>query len=159
MVPESFIPTYEPLGLLLLISMGLRRLRLARSAQEQVASTQPGLLAIDGDSIQPGLPKADTLDGLGSSEKDEPNTYLSSEALRLPGRQCALCFEPRGTSEDSRGTVAVTECGHVFCWGCLGGLEKVGHLAVDLRSVLILSPGRVPLMSPRAEDGAIIGGL
>lgn len=56
---------------------------------------------------------------------DSPNTYLTQEALELPERQCTLCLEPRGTGEGSGGTVAVTECGHVFCWGCLGGLEKV----------------------------------
>lgn len=56
---------------------------------------------------------------------DSPKTYLTQEALDLPERQCTLCLEPRGTGEGSGGTVAVTECGHVFCWGCLGGLEKV----------------------------------
>ena len=56
---------------------------------------------------------------------DTSNTYLAPPALILPERQCTLCLEPRGTGEDSGGTVAVTECGHVFCWGCLGGLEKV----------------------------------
>jgi hypothetical protein len=56
---------------------------------------------------------------------DEPNTYLSAEVSELEDRQCTLCLEPRGTGEGSGGTVAVTECGHVFCWGCLGGLDKV----------------------------------
>jgi peroxin-10 len=56
---------------------------------------------------------------------DDANTYLTPDALELPERQCILCLEPRGTGEGSGGTVAVTECGHIFCWGCLGGLEKV----------------------------------
>lgn len=56
---------------------------------------------------------------------DSPNTYLTPEAFALPDRQCTLCLEPRGTGEGSGGTVGVTECGHIFCWGCLGGLEKV----------------------------------
>jgi peroxin-10 len=56
---------------------------------------------------------------------DEPNTYLTMEASDIDERQCTLCLEPRGTGEGSGGTVAVTECGHVFCWGCLGGLDKV----------------------------------
>ena len=56
---------------------------------------------------------------------DASNTYLNEEALNLSERQCTLCLEPRGTGEGSGGTVGVTECGHIFCWGCLGGLEKV----------------------------------
>ena len=56
---------------------------------------------------------------------DTSNTYLNDEALELPERQCTLCLESRGTGEGSGGTVGVTECGHIFCWGCLGGLEKV----------------------------------
>lgn len=56
---------------------------------------------------------------------DAPNTYLTIEAQELPERQCTLCLEPRGSGEGSGGTVAVTECGHIFCWGCLGGLDKM----------------------------------
>lgn len=56
---------------------------------------------------------------------DTPNTYLTTEAQELPERQCTLCLEPRGSGEGSGGTVAVTECGHIFCWGCLGGLDKM----------------------------------
>ena len=59
---------------------------------------------------------------------DEPNTYLAPEVSDVEDRQCTLCLEPRGTGEGSGGTVAVTECGHVFCWGCLGGLDKVSGL-------------------------------
>lgn len=62
---------------------------------------------------------------------DIKNTYLTDEAQELSERQCTLCLEPRGTGEGSGGTVAVTECGHVFCWGCLGGLEKVSR-PIDL---------------------------
>lgn len=61
---------------------------------------------------------------------DTPNTYLTPEAVDLPERQCTLCLEPRGTGEGSGGTVGVTECGHIFCWGCLGGLEKVSPPAI-----------------------------
>lgn len=68
---------------------------------------------------------------------DTPNTFLSKEALELPERQCTLCLEPRGTGEGSGGTVAVTECGHIFCWGCLGGLEKVSLLRLGSGYMLI----------------------
>lgn len=56
---------------------------------------------------------------------DAKNTYLTDDAQQIPERQCTLCLEPRGTGEGSGGTVAVTECGHIFCWGCLGGLDKM----------------------------------
>ncbi|GMK54702.1 hypothetical protein CspeluHIS016_0112880 [Cutaneotrichosporon spelunceum] len=59
------------------------------------------------------------------AQYDMPNTYLNQEALDLPERQCTLCLESRGTGEGSGGTTAVTECGHIFCWGCLGGLDKM----------------------------------
>ncbi|BEI80225.1 hypothetical protein CcaverHIS002_0107540 [Cutaneotrichosporon cavernicola] len=59
------------------------------------------------------------------AQYDVPNTYLDPEALDLPERQCTLCLESRGTGEGSGGTTAVTECGHIFCWGCLGGLDKM----------------------------------
>lgn len=59
------------------------------------------------------------------TDYDAKNTYLTAEALELDERQCTLCLEPRGTGEGSGGTVAVTECGHIFCWGCLGGLDKM----------------------------------
>lgn len=68
------------------------------------------------------------------TDYDMPNTYLSAEAQQLPERQCTLCLEPRGTGEGSGGTVGVTECGHIFCWGCLGGLEKVS-LALVVREI------------------------
>jgi peroxin-10 len=58
---------------------------------------------------------------------DEPNTYLTPDAADIRDRQCTLCLEPRGTGQGSGGTVAVTECGHVFCWGCLGGLDKASR--------------------------------
>ena len=75
--------------------------------------------------LTPPLTAEETVLLTKPSEYDKSNTYLSPDALALPVRQCTLCLEPRGTGEGSGGTVAVTECGHVFCWGCLGGLEKV----------------------------------
>ena len=75
--------------------------------------------------LTPLLTPVETVLLTKSTSYDTPNTYLTPSALAIPERQCTLCLEPRGTGEGSGGTVAVTECGHVFCWGCLGGLEKV----------------------------------
>lgn len=102
--------SYEPLAALLVIPL-LVRLWKARQprldVQDMVTDlTKPGPRAL-------------------STGADDPNTYLNQEAAETSDRQCTLCLEPRGTGEGSGGTVAVTECGHVFCWGCLGGLDKV----------------------------------
>lgn len=78
--------------------------------------------------LTPPLSAEQTLLLSKPADYDLPNTYLDASALVLPERQCTLCLEPRGTGEGSGGTVGVTECGHIFCWGCLGGLEKVGVL-------------------------------
>jgi peroxin-10 len=75
--------------------------------------------------LTPPLTPTQTILLSKDSDYDIPNTYLTPQAQALPERQCTLCLEPRGTGEGSGGTVAVTECGHIFCWGCLGGLEKV----------------------------------
>lgn len=54
-------------------------------------------------------------------------TILPPTQLANPTRpQCPLCLAPRGVAPESGGT-CVTECGHVFCWGCIQewGHEKV----------------------------------
>lgn len=104
-------PSYEPLAALLVIPL-LFRLWKARQPV-------PSIQAIGSEDFNP-LPQT-----ASGAVDDEPNTYLTLEAADSGDRQCTLCLEPRGTGQGSGGTVAVTECGHVFCWGCLGGLDKV----------------------------------
>jgi peroxin-10 len=57
----------------------------------------------------------------------DATTTLPPATLTNPARQCPLCLSPRGVAPESGGT-CVTECGHVFCWGCIQewGHEKVG---------------------------------
>ncbi|OCF42542.1 peroxin-10 [Kwoniella heveanensis CBS 569] len=136
--PEQRSPSYEPLGLLMLLPI-LYRL-FPRRTHGHGSDADPGFTASRGlglptpvkDDILPLSPpltlplSAEQTLLLSTSESyDTPNTYLTEDALQLAERQCTLCLEPRGTGEGSGGTVAVTECGHVFCWGCLGGLEKL----------------------------------
>ena len=126
------MPTYEPLGLLMLLPI-LYRLFPERAAG--VSDTTTGAANTASAASRPILPLSPPLTPPLTPEEtvvltkhaayDTPNTYLTPEALALPERQCTLCLEPRGTGEGSGGTVGVTECGHIFCWGCLGGLEKV----------------------------------
>jgi hypothetical protein len=112
--------------------------------------------------LTPPLTAEETIILTKSTSYDVPNTYLTPDALALPERQCTLCLEPRGTGEGSGGTVAVTECGHVFCWGCLGGLEKV----CERSSVSVRKLGdsadraaRVPAVSPSPAHGKARGGV
>ena len=124
-------PSYEPLGLMLLLPILFRILHRPQPAVEPSTSTQnlprPHIPAIS-PPLTPPLTPQETILLSKTNSYDKRNTYLTSPALALPARQCTLCLESRGTGEGSGGTVAVTECGHVFCWGCLGGLEKVSKL-------------------------------
>ncbi|OXC67164.1 hypothetical protein AYX13_04266 [Cryptococcus neoformans] len=122
--PEQIPPSYEPLGILLLIPFIHRLLRPLLSSQAELPEPANHESWIAG-TIHAGKPTDRTPIVGANTSYDSPNTYLTQEALELPERQCTLCLEPRGTGEGSGGTVAVTECGHVFCWGCLGGLEKL----------------------------------
>ncbi|WVQ94313.1 hypothetical protein IAU59_001392 [Kwoniella sp. CBS 9459] len=141
--PEQRSPSYEPLGLLMLLPILYRLFpRSSNDNEDSVldadpTSSRPGaprlpvptpvkddLLPLS-PPLTPPLSAEQTLLLSASESYDTRNTYLTEDALQIPERQCTLCLEPRGTGEGSGGTVAVTECGHVFCWGCLGGLEKL----------------------------------
>lgn len=121
--PEQRPQSYEPLGLLLLIPFIHRLLRPWQSSRAELPQPSSGETWIADIHNGKAAESAPIIDA--DTSYDSLNTYLTKEALELPERQCTLCLEPRGTGEGSGGTVAVTECGHVFCWGCLGGLEKV----------------------------------
>lgn len=108
-------PTYEPLGLMLALPLLLRlwrSLRTQDSSPTEPATGLGGALIHSSPAQQPEI-------------SDEANTYLSINAREQVLRHCILCLEARGTGEGSGGTVAVTECGHSFCWGCLRGLDRV----------------------------------
>ncbi|WRT65429.1 uncharacterized protein IL334_002372 [Kwoniella shivajii] len=138
---ERKSPSYEPLGLLMLLPFIYR---FIPGPSHFSPSNDPERVNSDHATVHPHIPTPykenilplsppltppltaeQTLLLTHKDEYDIPNTYLTKEALELPERQCTLCLESRGTAEGSAGTSAVTECGHVFCWGCLGGLEKL----------------------------------
>lgn len=126
--PRSHVPvTYEPLSLILAIPLCYRILRWYqnRSSDDQMAedSCAPSLSSANNRSMSRSPRSAvDDMDVQG------PNTYLAEDAREDIERQCTLCLESRGSGEGSGGSVAVTECGHVFCWGCLASLDKVSSL-------------------------------
>lgn len=113
--------SYQPLGVLLCLPLIIRLIlgyRTRGRAPPGVADVIPSQEDTDETQVS-GFDVSD------ASSSDRPNTYLSREAQEIDERQCTLCLEPRGSGQGSAGTVAVTECGHAFCWGCLGGLDKV----------------------------------
>lgn len=126
--------SYEPLGFIMALPL-LYRLFPRSTAPSNTGGMVSRAVA---QSMEEKLPDLDYADGATAVEApedsvvvtseeqyDTPNTYLDEEARELPERQCTLCLESRGTGEGSGGTTAVTECGHIFCWGCLGGLDKM----------------------------------
>ncbi|KAL1410192.1 peroxisome biogenesis factor 10 [Vanrija albida] len=126
--PEARAPSYEPLGLLMALPLIYRLFPRPDPASASPPLTptreKPKEKTLGGLAALPGTQGKDSVVVTSDVDYDEPNTYLTEEARDLPERQCTLCLESRGTGEGSGGTVAVTECGHIFCWGCLGGLDK-----------------------------------
>ena len=114
--------SYEPLGVLLALPLVFRLLLWYRGERPPTTGVADVVPVQEGD--EDDLPASSTNADKPASS-DRPNTYLTSEAQEIDERQCTLCLEPRGSGEGSAGTVAVTECGHAFCWGCLGNLDKV----------------------------------
>ena len=111
--PGSRFPSYEPLGMLMLV---LSLQRLLSTPPNQSSGYLQGQ-SLGSDSKPATLQPAPT-------DPEVVNTYLHSEVRSMANRQCTVCLDPRGEGEGSRGAVAVTECGHAFCWSCLGSLEK-----------------------------------
>ncbi len=129
--PEQQAPGYEALGVMLVLPILYRLFQrpLPLFESTQTAPTAPRTMILPlSPPLTPPLTANETIVLSKPALYDDRNTYLTPSVLALPERQCTLCLEPRGTGEGSGGTVAVTECGHVFCWGCLGGLEKVQFL-------------------------------
>lgn len=101
------------------------RVSLAGAAAASGRQTEVPLAYADPD----GLPSAQEL-GLA---KDVDRQRLEAaraaskvkaaelEAVSQSVLRCTLCMEQR---EPQKGTSAVTECGHVFCWDCILGWSK-----------------------------------
>ncbi len=131
---EHKAASYEPLGLIMALPLLYRLFPRSTGGASGTSASR----AVAG-SMEEKVPQndysgtatpvrnapEDSVVVTNEAQYDVPNTYLDEEARDLPERQCTLCLESRGTGEGSGGTTAVTECGHIFCWGCLGGLDKM----------------------------------
>lgn len=122
---EQRAPSYEPLGLLMAMPLLYRLFPHSSMSTEPSPPDEMKEKDVMDPFPAPVSAPVDSVVVTSEAQFDAPNTYLTAEAQDLPERQCTLCLESRGTGEGSGGTVAVTECGHIFCWGCLGGLDKM----------------------------------
>lgn len=114
---------YEAVGFIMAIPL-LARL-LSQTFYNPTPISEPTDLKPTTQTLQTNPYK---IDNNPISSHTPPQTILPSTALTIPDRQCPLCLSPRGVAPESGGT-AVTECGHVFCWGCIQewGHEKVSQ--------------------------------
>lgn len=68
-----------------------------------------------------GLDKGASREQLEASRGAARVKAAELEAVAESVLKCTLCMEKR---EPERGTSAVTECGHVFCWDCIVGWAR-----------------------------------
>lgn len=149
--------SYEPIGFLLLLPIINRLLAdwQARRASEtettiseaQAVPPTSRAYKIDGQAITDPDPPSEAALPLMDPSKPSytPYSILPTSALANPDRQCPLCLSPAGVAPESEGT-CVTECGHVFCWGCIQGwsVEKVSLIALIAGFELIFGADGVP---------------
>ncbi|KAJ9099269.1 hypothetical protein QFC21_004150 [Naganishia friedmannii] len=129
-------PTYEAVGVLLALPMLSKLMsgwRVRQAVQEVGADT--GVQDKENQNTSPG--HTYTIDSqpalalaTSTTTAAQEHTILPLAQLTGPARpQCPLCLAPRGVAPESGGT-CVTECGHVFCWGCI---QEWGHEKVSIR--------------------------
>ncbi|UZJ51353.1 hypothetical protein CBS101457_000673 [Exobasidium rhododendri] len=68
-----------------------------------------------------GLPSNVDRNLLEAARKSSKIRAAELESISESLLKCTLCMERR---EPQKGTSAVTECGHVFCWDCIVGWSK-----------------------------------
>jgi peroxin-10 len=130
--PNTRLPSYSLLGVLILVRLGYRLLNYLRSHSPQHAPSVVGeKSARSNNSDEPQLddrPISTLLNydpeaGLASTDDNGQLTAINLEmapASLKAGRMCTLCLEERTAT-------CVTECGHLFDWNCIysWGRERV----------------------------------
>ncbi|KAH9982147.1 Pex12 amino terminal region-domain-containing protein [Lactifluus volemus] len=122
--PNTRLPSYSLLGVLILVRLGYRLLNYLRSHSPQHApSVVSEKSARSNNSDEPQLddrPISTLLNydpeaGLASTDNNGQLTVINLEmapASLKAGRMCTLCLEERTAT-------CVTECGHLFDWNCI----------------------------------------
>lgn len=131
--PLNPAPTYSFLGILLALRLLHRLYSFLKSATEPVeelaVASAEEEKADQGNALQPVTLDSTSISKVSIAVKQaessteviepesDPHTLL--DVAQVPpndraGRKCPLCLEERTGSTS-------TECGHVFCWGCIVG--------------------------------------
>lgn len=77
-----------------------------------------------------GLPKDVARNQLEAARTASKVRAAELESISESVLKCTLCMDKR---EPQKGTSAVTECGHVFCWECIVGWSKEKVRFVEIR--------------------------
>lgn len=122
--PHARPPSYSLLGILIAIRLLHRLVTFLRSRSQAASEKSSGKRSLDStnEMFIDDRPVS-TLLGVSASESDvkpaeeDENTILDITSIpsrQRAGRTCTLCLEERTDS-------CATECGHLFCWGCIVG--------------------------------------
>jgi peroxin-10 len=122
--PHARPPSYSLLGILIAIRLLHRLVTFLRSRSQAASEKFSGKRSLDStnEMFVDDRPIS-TLLGVSASESDvkpaeeDENTILDITSIpprQRAGRTCTLCLEERTDS-------CATECGHLFCWGCIVG--------------------------------------
>ncbi|KAG2370224.1 Pex12 amino terminal region-domain-containing protein [Suillus spraguei] len=122
--PHVRPPSYSLLGILIGIRLLHRLITFLRSRSQATSEKLLGKRSLNSthEMFIDDRPVS-TLLGVSASESDvkpaeeDENTILDITSIpphQRAGRMCTLCLEERTNS-------CATECGHLFCWGCIAG--------------------------------------
>ncbi|KAG1874249.1 Pex12 amino terminal region-domain-containing protein [Suillus tomentosus] len=122
--PHARPPSYSLLGILIAIRLLHRLVTFLRNRSQAASEKSSGKRSLDStnEMFIDDRPVS-TLLSVSASESDvkpaeeDENTILDITSIpsrQRAGRTCTLCLEERTDS-------CATECGHLFCWGCIVG--------------------------------------
>ena len=123
--PHARPPSYSLLGILILVRLLYRRVHYVRSRGHAATEKARGKrsldetrdMFIDDRLVSTMLEHVDPENVPVKPAEEDANTVLDVGAMPArarASRTCTLCLEERTDS-------CATECGHLFCWGCIVG--------------------------------------
>ncbi|KAL4069339.1 Pex12 amino terminal region-domain-containing protein [Scleroderma citrinum] len=139
--PHVRPPSYSLLGVLIVVRLLHRlityvrnRSRSEKSAGKRVVDDAHEMF-IDDRLVSTMLDIVDTDAQVAKPAEEDENTVLDISSLSSgvrTARKCTLCLEERTDS-------CATECGHLFCWGCIVGWGRERAECPLCRQGLILT--------------------
>ncbi|KAF8887782.1 Pex12 amino terminal region-domain-containing protein [Infundibulicybe gibba] len=120
--PHTRPPSYSLLGILLIVRL-LYRLRtffkehVSSGGEHAAVTPDAGKMFLDDRSVSTILGPDSASSDVATPAEEDKRTMLDVAAIPgalRAGRSCTLCLEERTDS-------CATECGHLFCWGCIVG--------------------------------------